>query len=132
MHKRIRISDGVKNLQIRIFKKALILTVVSVLISLFIKDPYITTGIIAGFFIGVIHFKMLSSSAETLTGFKRSNWIMAFSILGVFSRFLILGILFWFAIIKSTHFFVGTVIGFFTIKASVLLESTNRKLLWKI
>ncbi len=119
-------------LQIRIFKKAVIISCILIFLSLFLKNLDISVGITAGFFIGLFHFKMIVLSAKRLAGTESIKLAKFLSFLGVLLRFAILAVLFWLAIIKGASFFIGTVIGFFTIKLSITLECLNKKLLWRI
>ena len=119
-------------LQIRIFKKAVIMSCILIFLSLFLRNLDISVGIAAGFFIGLFHFKMIVLSVKRLTDTKNVGAVRALSFMGCFLRFIILGVLFWLAAAKGLVFFAGTAVGFFTIKISIILESLNKRLLWKV
>jgi hypothetical protein len=131
MHKETLISNGVKLLEKKIFKKAALILCILILLSVFFKDLKISTGIIAGFFIGIFHFKMIAASAKRMTNFKSTNSARILSIFGVFSRFTILAVLFWLATTKGAAFFAAVVCGFLTIKISIILEGIGDNLAWK-
>jgi hypothetical protein len=124
--------NEVKHLEKTIFKKAALVTAIFIIASLFFKDVALSLGIIAGFFIGVFHFKMIASCAKRMTDLKSTNSAKVLSILGAFLRLAVLAVLFYLATTKGAAFFIAVVCGFLTIKISIILETISNKLAWKI
>lgn len=117
-----------QELEKEIFKRAGLISIFLVLLSLILKDKIISLGIITGFFIGVFHFKMIVLSVKKFLNFRREGSIKVASFLGCVLRFFLLGFLFWQAATVSLKFLGGTAAGFFTIKAAIILEGLSKRL----
>jgi hypothetical protein len=116
---------SIKEMESRILKMTALIALLLAVGSLLI-DYYLALGIAAGFFISVFYFRMLVFSVCRLTANENASGLKIKNFFGCFLRFLILGFLFWAATLKGIMFFVGTAIGFFCLKISIIYLGIKR------
>jgi hypothetical protein len=115
----------------KILKMTALIASLLAIVSLFIND-LLTLGVVAGFLMGAFYLKILVFSVSRITASENISKIKIKSIFGCFLRFLILGIFFWLATFKGVMFFVGTALGFFSLKISIIYLGVKRRLLCRI
>ncbi len=120
--------ERVKEMELKVLKMAAIIAVIPAVISLLI-DNCLTLGVVAGFFMGVVYFKILVFSVSRLMAGNNSGRVKIKSIFGCLLRFLILGIFFWLATLKGSIFFAGSVVGFFSLKISIFYLGIKKGIL---
>jgi len=115
----------IKEMETKILKMTAIIAFALTIISLFINN-LLAVGVLAGFFMGVFYFKMLVFSVSRITASGNISKVKIKNLFGCFLRFLILGIFFWLATIKGVMFFIGTTVGFFSLKISIIYLGIRR------
>jgi len=118
----------IKEMEAKILKMTAVIACVLAIASLFINS-YLSVGVVAGFFMGVFYFKMLVFSVSRITASGNISKVKIKSLFGCLIRFLILGIFFWLATFKGVMFFIGTAIGFFSLKISIFYLGIKRGML---
>jgi hypothetical protein len=111
--------DDIKIMERRILKMSAFIAAVLAMVSFFI-DRHLFLGILAGFFIGVFYFKILVFSIVRIMSNYHNGNLKVKNVLGGVFRFLLLGLFFWMASLKGLTFFIGSAVGFFSLKVSII------------
>ncbi len=118
----------IKELEAAIYKKAILLSAVIAGGAYFIFGLEAAMGVLAGFFIGVFHFKLIVSSVKRITSSKNTKPSGILNIGGGLLRLALLAVIFWLAALKGLEFLLACAAGFFTVKLSIILEGIRGKL----
>jgi hypothetical protein len=111
--------EDIKIMERRILQMSAFIAAVLAIISFFI-DKRLSLGVLAGFFIGVFYFKILVFSIVRIMSNYRNGNLKVKNVFGGVFRFLLLGLLFWLASLKGLTFFIGSAVGFFSLKVSII------------
>ena len=121
-----------RELELAIFKKAAMILSILLIVSLVLGLMDVSLGIVAGFFIGIFHFKLIVSSVKRLSGIEKLSLVRILSYFGCLFRFLLLALVFYLATMRGFEFFMATFLGFLTIKAAIILEGFRKDLSWQL